>query len=43
VEEDKTNMAQTQVECARLVNDEIAMQVLDALKEKTIQAQTQAT
>jgi hypothetical protein len=37
------NMAQTQAECARMVNDEIAVQVLDALKEKTVQAQTQAT
>jgi hypothetical protein len=36
-------MAQTQEECARMVNDEIAVQILDALKEKTVQAQTQAT
>jgi hypothetical protein len=36
-------MAQTQVECARMVNDKIVVQVLDALKEKTVQAQTQAT
>jgi hypothetical protein len=36
-------MAQTQAECARMVSDEIAVQILDALKEKTAQAQTQAT
>jgi hypothetical protein len=42
VEEEKMNMAQTQAECAGMVNDEIAVQVLDALKEKTVQAQTQA-
>jgi hypothetical protein len=42
-EEAKTYMAQTQAECARMVSDEIAVQVLDALKEKTVQAQTQAT
>jgi predicted nucleic acid-binding Zn-ribbon protein len=39
----KTYMAQTQAECAKMVNDEIAVQVLDALKEKTAQTQTQAT
>jgi hypothetical protein len=43
VEEAKMNMEQTQAECARMVSDEIAVQVLDALKEKTAQAQTQAT
>jgi hypothetical protein len=41
-EEEKMNMAQTQEECAGMVNDDIAVQVLDALKEKTKQAQTQA-
>jgi predicted nucleic acid-binding Zn-ribbon protein len=34
-EEAKTYMAQTQAECARMVSDEIAVQILDALKEKT--------
>jgi hypothetical protein len=42
-EEAKKNMAQTQAECAGMVSDEIAVQVLDALKEKTVQAQMQAT
>jgi predicted nucleic acid-binding Zn-ribbon protein len=42
VEDAKKNMAQTQAECAGMINDEIAVQVLDALKEKTVQAQTQA-
>jgi hypothetical protein len=41
-EEAKTYMAQTQAECARLISDEIAVQALDTLKEKTMQAQTQA-
>jgi hypothetical protein len=36
------NMTQTQAECERMVSDQIAVQVLDALKEKTAQAQTQA-
>jgi hypothetical protein len=36
-EEAKMNMAQTQVECARMVSDEIVVQVLDTLKEKTTQ------
>jgi hypothetical protein len=35
----KKNMAQTQAECAGIVSDEIVVQVLDALKEKTTQAQ----
>jgi hypothetical protein len=35
VEEAKTYMAQTQAECARLINDEIAVQTLDSLKENT--------
>jgi hypothetical protein len=34
-------MAQTQEECAEMINDEIAVQVLDALREKTTQAQMQ--
>jgi hypothetical protein len=36
-------MAQTQEKFARMVNDDIAVQVLDALKEKTVQAQMQST
>jgi hypothetical protein len=36
-------MAQTQAECAGLINDEIAFQIIDTLKKKTTQAQTQAT
>jgi uncharacterized coiled-coil DUF342 family protein len=42
-EEAKTYMAQTQAECAGLISDEIAVQTVDTLKEKTVQAQTQAT
>jgi hypothetical protein len=42
VEYAKKNMAQTQVECVEMINDEIVVQVLDTLKEKTMQAQTQA-
>jgi hypothetical protein len=41
-EEAKKNMAQTQAECAEMINEEITVQVLDALREKTVQAQTQA-
>jgi hypothetical protein len=41
-EETKKNMAQTQVECVEMINDEIAVQVLGALREKTVQAHTQA-
>jgi DNA repair exonuclease SbcCD ATPase subunit len=41
-EEAKKNMAQTQAECTEMISDEIAVQVLDALREKTTQAQTQA-
>jgi len=34
-EEAKTYMAQTQEECERMVSDEIAVQILDSLKENT--------
>jgi hypothetical protein len=43
VEVSKTYMAQTQAESARMVSDEIVVQILDALKENTTQAQTQET
>jgi uncharacterized coiled-coil DUF342 family protein len=42
-EEAKTQIAQTQEECVELVSDEVAVQIVDTLKEKTVQAQTQAT
>jgi hypothetical protein len=42
-EEAKTHIAQTQAECAGLISDEIAVQIVDTLKEKTAQVQTQAT
>jgi hypothetical protein len=42
-EEAKTHIAQTQAECVELIIDEIAVQIVDTLKEKTAQAQTQAT
>jgi chromosome segregation ATPase len=35
VEEAKTHIAQTQAECAGLISDEIAAQIVDTLKEKT--------
>jgi chromosome segregation ATPase len=41
-EEAKTQIAQTQEECAGLISDEVAVQVVDTIKEKTAQAQTQA-
>jgi hypothetical protein len=34
-------MAQNQAECIGMINDEIVVQVLDSLKEKTTQAQMQ--
>jgi hypothetical protein len=42
-EESKTQIAQTKEECEKLVNDEVAVQIVDTLKEKTVQAQTQET
>jgi hypothetical protein len=42
VEEAETDIAYTQAECARLIWDEIAAQIVNTLKEKTMQAQTQA-
>jgi predicted nucleic acid-binding protein len=36
-------MARTQKECAGMVSSDIAVQILDSLKKKTAQAQTQAT
>jgi peptidoglycan hydrolase CwlO-like protein len=42
-EEAKEHIAQTQAECVELISDEIAVQIVDTLKEKTAQAQTQAT
>jgi DNA repair exonuclease SbcCD ATPase subunit len=42
-EEAKTQIAQTQAECRELVSDEVTAQVVDTIKEKTVQAQTQAT
>jgi hypothetical protein len=41
VKDVKKNMAQTQAECAEMINDEIAVQVLDTLREKIVHAQTQ--
>jgi hypothetical protein len=34
-------MAQTQVECTEMINNDIAVQVLDALMENIAHAQTQ--
>jgi hypothetical protein len=35
-------MRQTQVECVEMINEEITAQVFDLLREKIVQAQTQA-
>jgi hypothetical protein len=35
-------MAQTQVECAKMINEDITVQVLDALKENSAQVQTKS-
>jgi hypothetical protein len=37
-EEAKAHIAQTQEECVELISDEIAVQIVDTLKEKTAQA-----
>jgi len=42
VEDRKRNMEQSQAECVDMINDEITVQVMDPLREKTVQAQTQA-
>jgi peptidoglycan hydrolase CwlO-like protein len=39
----RTQIAQTQAECAGLLSDEVAVQVVDTIKEKTMQALTKAT
>jgi hypothetical protein len=41
VKDTKKNMAQTKVDWAEMINDKISVQVLDALRENTMQAQTQ--
>jgi hypothetical protein len=41
VENANNSMAQTQAECARMISNNIAVQVLEALKGKTTHAQTQ--
>jgi predicted nucleic acid-binding Zn-ribbon protein len=38
----RTQIAQTQEECAGLLSDEVAVQVVDTIKEKTAQALTKA-
>jgi hypothetical protein len=42
-EEAKTQISQTQAECVELINDKILVQTVDTLKDKTTQAQTQAS
>jgi hypothetical protein len=39
-EGDKIQIAQTQTECAGLLSNEVAVQVVDTIKEKTAQALT---
>ena len=41
-EEAKEHITQTQEEFMELINDEIAVQIVDTLKEKTVQVQTRA-
>jgi hypothetical protein len=43
VEESKTQIAETQEECAEWISEEIAVQIVETLKQKTVQAQTQST
>jgi chromosome segregation ATPase len=40
-EEDKTQITQTQEKLAGLLSDEVAVQVVDTIREKTTQVQTQ--
>ena len=42
-EEAKIQITQTQVECVGLLSDEVAVQVVDTIKDKTVQALTQTT
>jgi chromosome segregation ATPase len=42
-EADRTQMAQTQAECTGLLSDEVVIQVVETIKEKTAQALTKAT
>jgi hypothetical protein len=42
-EADRAQMAQTQAECAGLLSDEVVIQVVETIKEKTTQALTTAT
>jgi hypothetical protein len=37
---DREQMAQTQAKCTRLLSDEVAIQVVETIKEKTVQALT---
>jgi hypothetical protein len=37
-EEAKAHIEQTQAECVELISDETAIQIVDTLKEKTMQA-----
>jgi hypothetical protein len=41
--ESKSHIAQTQAKCMELISEEIAVQIVDTLKERTTQVQTQAT
>jgi hypothetical protein len=40
---DREQMAQTEAECARLLSDEVVIQVVETIKEKTTQALTIAS
>jgi hypothetical protein len=39
----RTQITQTQLECVGLMSDEVAVQTVDTIKEKTAQALTKAT
>jgi hypothetical protein len=40
-EEAKTQIAQTQKDCVGLLSDKVAVQVMETIKDKTVQALTQ--
>ena len=42
-EEAKKPIAQTQLECTRMMSEEVVAQTVDTIKEKTMQALTKAT
>ena len=43
IEEARNQTTQTQLECAILMREEVEAQIVDTIKEKTVQALTKAT